>query len=265
MTYELGERTRAKILDAFHAVQVSIKSWVEDIFGADTATSTEERVLRFLEEAIEVAQAYGVSAAKVRQVRDYVYSRPAGEPQQEIAGSFVTLFALCGYADVDAGEATLIELNRIMTPDMVVKMRDKQAFKRSEGLTHDAPLAKRKTLEELRMAEDNALANLEAGHPGKGSVCDGKMWGHLKSGDLYCVENVITEEETGEPMVCYRPVSKGESTKMPTFARPLKSFLRLIPNEDGTRFVQRFAPVTSKSVLMASDQHGGQFEFSKAS
>lgn len=86
-----------------------------------------ERNHRFVEEALELAQACGCSASEAHQLVDYVYGRPVGEKAQEVGGVMVTLAALCLAQGLDMHEAGEIELARIWTK--VEAIRAKQAAK----------------------------------------------------------------------------------------------------------------------------------------
>ena len=88
--------------------------WVRRCFG-DEAMSPHERACRVLEEAIELAQAEGVSKEIVAKSVDYVYNHPAGDPQQEGGGVACTLLAWCachgftfeGVADAELARVTV--------------------------------------------------------------------------------------------------------------------------------------------------------------
>jgi hypothetical protein len=75
--------------------QERVRDWMLDCFGHGDATAPRERTHRFLEEALELAQANGCSADEARALLAYVFGRPAGELRQEIGGVMVTLGALC--------------------------------------------------------------------------------------------------------------------------------------------------------------------------
>lgn len=96
-----------------------------------------ERIMRFLEEALELAQAEGMNEQEVERVVSYVYGRPAGESFQEVGGVMVTLAAFCFRRGIDLQLAALTEFDRIDSPEMRRRIFDRQAFKRSQGLTSD--------------------------------------------------------------------------------------------------------------------------------
>lgn len=70
--------------------QKDLLDWAIETFG-DVAKNIDERAARLVEEAIEIAQAGGVSLATIEKITKHVYSRPAGEIGQEIGGVAFTL------------------------------------------------------------------------------------------------------------------------------------------------------------------------------
>ena len=65
------------------------------------------RVARFLEEAIELAQAMGLKKENVALLADQVYAKPPGEFSQELGGCLVTLALVASHREADlmmAGE-----------------------------------------------------------------------------------------------------------------------------------------------------------------
>lgn len=123
--------------------QGDVGRWMIECFGEVIAMDPLERIMRFLEEALELAQAEGMSAEEVGRVVSSVYGRPIGESFQEVGGVMVTLAAFCFRRDIDLASAAITEFDRIDSPEMRRKIFDKQAFKREQGLTSDGfrPLA----------------------------------------------------------------------------------------------------------------------------
>lgn len=101
--------------------------WMVECFGDPAQLEPNERTHRFIEEAVELAQAAGCSAAEVRDVVDYVFSRPAGDVRLEAGGAITTLAMLCATRGVDMLQAGETELARIAT--MIDKIRAKRATK----------------------------------------------------------------------------------------------------------------------------------------
>lgn len=83
-------------------------------FGDKEVASVPQRGLRLLEEALELAQACGVSIDMVDKVKDHVYSRPVGVITQEIGGVGVTLLVLASAMNVYADECEEAECIRLM-------------------------------------------------------------------------------------------------------------------------------------------------------
>jgi hypothetical protein len=102
---------------------------MQECFGPVISADTVERNHRFLEEALELVQACGCSRNDALQLVDYVYNRPVGEPSQEVGGVMVTLAALCLAESLDMHGAGETELARISPPEIVEKIRLKQATK----------------------------------------------------------------------------------------------------------------------------------------
>lgn len=109
--------------------QSRVRPWMLECFGAEIASDRVERNHRFFEEASELVQACGMTASEAHQLVDYTWSRPIGEPNQEAGGVMVTLAALCLANGLDMHVAGETELARISKPDMVIRIRAKQAAK----------------------------------------------------------------------------------------------------------------------------------------
>ncbi|HEV7297953.1 MAG TPA: hypothetical protein VGN72_01205 [Tepidisphaeraceae bacterium] len=109
------------------ALQPRVWPWMLACFGAEISSNRQERGHRFIEEALELVQAGGVTREEVLLLVDYVYGRPIGELRQEVGGVMVTLAALCLAHDVDMHECGEVELARIWTK--VEKIRAKRATK----------------------------------------------------------------------------------------------------------------------------------------
>jgi hypothetical protein len=107
--------------------QSRVAGWMQACFGPVISSDRVERNHRFLEEALELVQALGGTASEARQLVDYVYGRPEGDPPQEVGGVMVTLAALCLANAMDMAAAGETELERIWTK--VDQIRAKQAAK----------------------------------------------------------------------------------------------------------------------------------------
>lgn len=109
--------------------QARVLPWLMECFGAEIAGDIEERCDRFIEEALELVQSLNWPRERATALIEYVYGRPAGEPHQEAGGGMVTFAALCQAAGLDMVRAGEDELARIMRPEIVQKIRAKQAAK----------------------------------------------------------------------------------------------------------------------------------------
>lgn len=112
--------------------QRAVKDWASRTFGAAVALDGRERAQRFVEEAIELAQACDLHEEDVREILARVYSRPVGEMTQEVGGVGVTLLALCEAAGVSADDAESAELARVLSIP-AEHFRAKQAAKARAG------------------------------------------------------------------------------------------------------------------------------------
>lgn len=115
--------------------QERVQPWMMECFGAEISADRMERNHRFFEEATELVQANGMTRSEAHQLVDYTFSRPIGEPSQEVGGVMVTLAALCGASELDMHTAAETELTRINQPEIILKIRAKQAAK-----PHHSPL-----------------------------------------------------------------------------------------------------------------------------
>jgi len=92
--------------------QTRVAEWLAACFPPSVCADREERTYRFLEEALELAQASGCSSDDARRLVDYVFSRPAGRPELEVGGVMVTLAGLCSATGIDMNDAAEKELQR---------------------------------------------------------------------------------------------------------------------------------------------------------
>lgn len=81
--------------------QNNVQNWLLETFGHEVAADVPERCFRFIEEALELVQALGMSKEDVLRVVVYTFARPEGEIIQEIGGALVTLAALCSSVNQD--------------------------------------------------------------------------------------------------------------------------------------------------------------------
>lgn len=92
--------------------QHDVAEWLIDCFGREIASDRRERLHRFLEEALELAQAGGCTRDEAAQLLDYVFSRPLGRVADEAGGVMVTLAGACEAYSVSMKAAAEQELAR---------------------------------------------------------------------------------------------------------------------------------------------------------
>jgi len=91
-----------------------VLQWAVATFGP-IAAQLNERGMRFVEEAVEVAQAAGVNKAQALAIINRVYDRPAGDVRKEIPQAGLTLLCLSQAASVDLEDAVAAEFERIQS------------------------------------------------------------------------------------------------------------------------------------------------------
>jgi len=109
--------------------QTQIDRWMHLVFPPEVCEDKDIRNYRFLEEALELVQAGGCTRERAYELVDYVYGRPVGEKVQEVGGVMVTLAGWCEVHGVDLQSAAMNELERVNRPEIMQKIRDKQASK----------------------------------------------------------------------------------------------------------------------------------------
>jgi hypothetical protein len=109
--------------------QGDVATWMQQCFGVEGATDKQTRNFRFIEEALELVQALGCTREDAQRLVAYVYDRPAGTARQEVGGVMVTLAGLCYANNIDLNQAASAELDRITMPEVMEKIRQKQANK----------------------------------------------------------------------------------------------------------------------------------------
>jgi len=129
---------KVQVTDTF---QECVGQWALRCFGRDIVMDLTERCDRFLEETLELLQSLGYNRERVPSLLNYVYNRPVGQAPQEVGGVMVTLGALCFTAGLDMHRSAKAELARINHPEVVEKIRTKQASK--EGIATPLPTLKK--------------------------------------------------------------------------------------------------------------------------
>lgn len=113
--------------------QHRVEEWLKACFPLSVRENRQERTHRFLEEALELAQANACSRDDALALVEYVYSRPTGKPDLEVGGVMVTLASLCSATHIDMDDAGDRELKKNW--ERIDIIREKQASK-----PHGSPL-----------------------------------------------------------------------------------------------------------------------------
>jgi hypothetical protein len=121
---ELADTAKIGVMPS---LQKRIAQWITACLGEECWDDMDDRTIRFLEEAVELAQALGIPEAAAHRVVSYVYDREIGEPPQEIAGVFLTLANVATCHNFDMTELAEKELARVW--GKIDKVRAKQAGK----------------------------------------------------------------------------------------------------------------------------------------
>lgn len=113
--------------------QTAVANWCQECFGPTITNDQIERSDRLLEEILELLQTVpGFTQERAHKLVDYVFNRPVGQPLQEMGGVMVCLaaFANAMPTSITIGMCANAELTRVMQPEVMLKVRDKQAMKR---------------------------------------------------------------------------------------------------------------------------------------
>jgi hypothetical protein len=118
-------------LDDLDTLQATAREWNKAVGNEDDKGM---RLRRFAEEAAELCQAGGLDRKMFLRVVNDAYDRPVGEFGQEVGGVGVTLMCLCAQQGVSVDAEFRREMTRIDTPEMIERIRAKQAEKKERGL-----------------------------------------------------------------------------------------------------------------------------------
>lgn len=99
----------------FGVIQEIAFDWAMRCFGKAHVYDDKVRSLRVVEEAIELCQSVGVVQEDILLVSDLVYQRKPGKPSQEIGGLMMTIMVFCERNGIDAEEAGVTELRRVLS------------------------------------------------------------------------------------------------------------------------------------------------------
>jgi NTP pyrophosphatase (non-canonical NTP hydrolase) len=94
------------------SLQCQVATWMRRCFGTDPSVDTGDRAARFMEEALELAQAAGLSRDDAIALIAYVYDRPRGRVAEEVGDVLMTLCALATARNVALSEEGRAALQR---------------------------------------------------------------------------------------------------------------------------------------------------------
>ncbi len=109
---KLAVASEKRVNSEINTYQQRVEQWLEACFPPEVRANRSERTHRFLEEALELAQANGCSRQDALALVDYVFGRPQGDPASEVGGVMVTLASLCSATELNMNEAGDVELAR---------------------------------------------------------------------------------------------------------------------------------------------------------
>lgn len=112
-----AEARLAEMIDLYRTrnpgpAYIQALGWAVVTFGS-IAADERERVMRFVEEAIEVGHAAGIETGVLGRIVDRVYSRPTGDLQLEMAQAGLCLGTLAAKIGLDLRVAEAEEFTRI--------------------------------------------------------------------------------------------------------------------------------------------------------
>lgn len=128
-----ANETEGMVSSEITSYQTRVEKWLEACFPASVRADRSERTHRFLEEALELAQANGCSRTDAVALVEYVYGRPKGAPDQEVGGVMVTLASLCSASGINMDEAGTRELERNWSRIDIIRAKQ-------ESKPHGSPL-----------------------------------------------------------------------------------------------------------------------------
>ena len=105
--------------------QIRTMKWVLAWLNSKLVWNKQERNARFLEESLELVQSLGMDRTVAHKLVDYVFSRPVGEPRQELGGVMNTLAILSEVNGLDMYGSAELELTRCWNDIEKIKERQK--------------------------------------------------------------------------------------------------------------------------------------------
>lgn len=99
-------------------------AWHRMVFGdRHMVNGAKVYSMRLMEEAMELAQAEGVTADQAMTILRQMFDKPAGEPAKEFGGVLVTATGYANFADRDIEATFEAEYERIQDSAVVERVR----------------------------------------------------------------------------------------------------------------------------------------------
>lgn len=105
--------------------QNDMAAWGLEVLGSMTMNDQRVRAYRFLEEALELAQACGVTTDNVDSLVDYTFAHPVGEVDDEIGGTLATIALLATSFGYNLDLCAAKQLSKIQETAKIAKIRSK--------------------------------------------------------------------------------------------------------------------------------------------
>lgn len=117
-------------------MQEDVTLWGDQCFGNEINHNPQERILRLIEEAFEVAQVLKIPKGAIVAQLQHTYSRPVGEINDELAGVTICLYLLAEALGIDCDANFFFTLHKCW--DRINEIREKQKTKpiRADTLTN---------------------------------------------------------------------------------------------------------------------------------
>lgn len=99
------------------------KAWMDLVWPGGENQRPIDRVLRVIEEALELGQSEGVELAEALGLVHQVYGKPVGEAGAEFAGLVFTVACYAASRQWQMGPAFYAELTRVKDPAVIERVR----------------------------------------------------------------------------------------------------------------------------------------------
>lgn len=122
---------------ALGGLQEWVAGWLKLTLGVESLDNLRERAFRFIEEAMELAQACGVTRDEAQKLHSAVYEQRSGQFRKELGDAHLTLLALADTLRIDLLDCTKQRLEQLSDLKEIERVRAHHLDKRDKGLTSD--------------------------------------------------------------------------------------------------------------------------------